>query len=85
MISSVPPHLVSPARAPTMTENLGFEAAGKRIDEIAEVTQLILSPLGSDHASVLGAREESNLEGKTYNRTSEVVWSPSYGSEIIQT
>lgn len=33
-----------------MTEPLGFEDAVKRINEIAEVTQLTVPPSGSDHA-----------------------------------
>lgn len=45
--------------APTLyvrTENLTFEEAERRIDEIAKVVQLAISPSGSDQISVLGAR-----------------------------
>jgi hypothetical protein len=39
-----------------MAEPSNFEDAERRINEIAEVTQLAISPSDSDHTSVPGAR-----------------------------
>ena len=39
----------SPAHVPTMAKGSGFEAAERRINEIAEVTQIILPPPDADH------------------------------------
>lgn len=53
-----------------------FEVAAQRIDEIAEVTQVVIPPFYSDHTSASGARSQgSEVEGEEYPRASEVVWS----------
>jgi len=46
------------------TENLTFEEAEKRIDEIAKVIQLIVSPSGSDQIHILGACEWKSKAGR---------------------
>ena len=43
-------------RTPPMLEGLGPEAAKQRIDELAKVTQPVISPSHSHHTSALGAR-----------------------------
>jgi len=51
-----------------MAQRSDFEEAERRIDEIAEVMQMILPPPGSDHTSVSGARAwESKVEGEHHN------------------
>ena len=50
------------------SENLTFEEAEKRIDEIAKVIQLTIPPFFSDHVSVLGARAwECKVEGEDHH------------------
>ena len=82
-LSSVPSLLT---RVLTMTGESGFDEVDRCIDEIAEVTRPPISHLGSNHASVIGARAwESKVQITKYRRASEVVWSPSYGPDVIQT
>ena len=56
-----------------MTGESGFDEAERRIDELAEVTRLPISPSDCDHASMqLGARTwESKVQVKKYHRVSE--------------
>jgi len=52
-----------------------FEDCERRINEIAEVTQLTIPLSGSDHAPVLGARSwDLGIEGAKYYRTPEAMW-----------
>lgn len=70
-----------------MAEESGFEAAKRRIDEIAEVTQFVIPSSGSDQTTfVLGTRAWGlKIEVKKYHRASEAVWSPLYIPNIVQT
>ena len=63
----------------------GPEAIERRIDEIAEVTLLVISPFGFDNF-VSGARaREAEVEGENSYRTSEVVRPSSHSPNVIQT
>lgn len=59
------------------SENLTFEEAEKRIDEISKVMQIVISsPSGPNHAPVPGGRAwECKTEGEDRHRTPEAVWS----------
>jgi len=75
-------HLTIPTPSGCPMESIP-EAAAKRIEEIAEVTQLVISPFGSDN-SVSGARPwESKIEEKC-RQTPEVVWSSLHRPNVIQ-
>lgn len=65
--------IVPPSRAGVGPVTLkDFE---KRINEIAEVTQLATSFSGSDHASAPGARTRGlKIEGEKSYRTPEAMW-----------
>lgn len=66
------------------SENLTFAEAERRIDEIAKVIQLAISPPGPEHATTPGTRTwECKVEGEGHHRTSKVVWSASYNPNII--
>jgi len=61
------------------SKEFDFEVAARRIDEIAKVIKMVISPSSSNHTSVLGAHlQESKVEGEKHHRTSEVVRRPPY-------
>jgi len=60
---------------PGMPEPVTFEDCERRINEIAEVTQLTIPLSGSDHAPVPEARAwDLGIEGANYYRTPEAMW-----------
>ena len=83
------PSSVGPDRTDRMPSSYGSGIGGtseywqSRIDEIAEVIQLVISSPGSDRTPALGSYGWAfTLEGG-HHRTSGIVWLPSHSPDVI--